>query len=262
MNNELELLIAAARETYEPILGAEAGLIQNGRRLLQQFQTKINACAQDAAGSERQLQEKINELATAKVLVEDPTVQGIISYEPDLLPSGRKIDFIVERDADNLYVEVKTVRPEAHDNAVTWNRYQELRRFHPENVHYIVQEDGMGGMIYGNSFASRSKFLQYTLDFEERLEEAQSVREGPGVLVFCGTGFHWSVDELEDFADFYRNRRHRRDDVFAPMEMHEIVSKGINIRHNISDFSAVQRNSGFAEIQRAVFPVRGPDQFR
>lgn len=163
--------------------------MRNSSLLWQQFQSAIEACIAGAMGCERQLSEKINEMATAKVLVEDHTIEGELFYEPDILPSGRKIDFVAKRATDNLYVEVKTVRPETPDNEVSWARYQELRRFHPENVNFIVREDWMGGMIYGNIFASRSKFLQYSLAFEERLDEAQGVAAGPGVLVFCGTGF-------------------------------------------------------------------------
>jgi hypothetical protein len=258
MDIGLELLIADALELYKPI----AGLVINGSQLLLQFQATIELCAQGTAGCERQLLEKINELATAKMLVEDPAIQSDISYEPDLLPSGRKIDFVIEREADNLYVEVKTVRPEARDDAESWGRYEEVRNYHPENVNFIVREDWMGGMIYANSFASRSKFLQSSLQFEERLEEVQSVRVGPGVLVFCGTGFQWDVSELEDFADFYRHGRHRADDPFALMEQHEIAKKEISIRRNISDFAFIQRDSREAEGRRVVYPVRGPKIFR
>jgi hypothetical protein len=31
------------------------------------------------------------------------------------VPDGRKIDFVVDRGADNLYIEVKTVRPRTTD---------------------------------------------------------------------------------------------------------------------------------------------------
>jgi hypothetical protein len=46
------------------------------------------------------------------VLADDPALnRAQIEYEPDLLPDGRGIDFVVDRGNDNLYVEVKTVRP-------------------------------------------------------------------------------------------------------------------------------------------------------
>ena len=37
-------------------------------------------------------------------------VTGPITYEPEL-SDGRRIDFVIDRGRDNLYIEVKTVRP-------------------------------------------------------------------------------------------------------------------------------------------------------
>src|SRR5262249_10311372 len=54
----------------------------------------------------------LNEFAVAKVLAHDKHLRGPITYEPDLSPSSRKIDFVADRLRDNLYVEVKTVHPE------------------------------------------------------------------------------------------------------------------------------------------------------
>ncbi|MFY0311219.1 hypothetical protein ACFMBG_15115 [Leisingera sp. D0M16] len=258
MDQETQLLITESVNLYEPIVAGESGRIKNGCQLWRQFQNAIEACEQGTTGAERQLQEKINELATAKFLSEDPNLPGGATYEPDFLPSGKKIDFVAEREADNLYVEVKTVKPEAADSDDTWGKYQELRQFHPQNVNFIVREDWMGGMIYANTFASRSKFLLYSLAFEERLEEAQSIREGPGILVFCGTGFQWNVTDLEDFADYYRFGTHRADDPFALMEQHEVENNNIKLRRNISDFSFAQRRSRSAKVQKMHFPVRGP----
>jgi ribosomal protein L30/L7E len=42
---------------------------------------------------------------------EDERITWPVTYEPDLLPDGGKIDFVVDRGADNLYIELKTVRP-------------------------------------------------------------------------------------------------------------------------------------------------------
>jgi hypothetical protein len=56
-------------------------------------------------------------------------------------------------------------------------------------VDYVVTREGMGGAIHGNEYASRSRFLEYTMEFEERLAEAKKKRRGPGILVFYGNGF-------------------------------------------------------------------------
>jgi hypothetical protein len=95
----------------------------------------------------------------------------------------------------------------------------------------------MGGAIYDNLFKSRSHFLDYAQDFETPLQAAQAIKSGPGVLVFCGTGFAWHKSNLEDFADFYRTGIHRSDDLFGPMEAESIKRKKIELLRNISEFA-------------------------
>ena len=114
--------------------------------------------------------ECVNELAVAKILVEDPALQAArIEYEPDLLPDRRKIDFVVDRGKDNLYVEVKTVRPKTKATQEALRKFEQRKRHHPPNVEFVVDPRRMGGAIYGDAFASRAHFLEYTRAFEERL---------------------------------------------------------------------------------------------
>ncbi len=168
---------------------------------------------------DRRLTEVANEIAVAAELLEDKNLKDCkLEYEPDILSDGRKIDFVVDRGKDNLYVEVKTVRPKTVDSEEAWQKYLRLKKYHPETVDYVVTREGMGGAIHGNEYASRSRFLEYTTEFESRLTEAKKKRPGVGVLVFCGNGFAWRLTSLEDFADFYRTGFHREDDAFGPME--------------------------------------------
>ena len=128
---------------------------------------------------------------------------------------------------------------------------------------FILEKEWMGGAIYGNVFASRSHFLDYTLDFETRLAVAQAIKPGHGILIFCGTGFAWHKSNLEDFADFYMTGTHRGDDPFALMEQHHVKEEEIKLRATsaISRFCAVvsksrrRRNSIFRSAARACsFP--------
>jgi hypothetical protein len=98
----------------------------------------------------------------------DKGLKGKITYEPDLLPDGRKIDFVADRGRDNAYIEVKTVHPDIADTEAAWKNYEKRKKLHPKNANFIVKKDWMGGRLYGNTFASRSRFLEYTLDFEMR----------------------------------------------------------------------------------------------
>jgi hypothetical protein len=81
-----------------------------------------------------------------------------------LRPGGRKIDLVVDRGADNLYVEVKTVHPISDHSYQAWDRFPPSER--------VSSQDGL--------------LRRYP---------------GFGVLVFCGTGFAWRKLNLEDFAD-------------------------------------------------------------
>ena len=215
--------------------------IGRGEGLWAQFEAAVEACRADPrrrSSDHRKGQRDGRGQGT-------PRRRGItwpLTCEPDLLPDGRKIDFVVDRGADNLYIEVKTVRPHTADTAAAWQKFIARGRHHPDNVHFIVDKEWMGGAIYGNVFASRSHFLDYTMDFETRLAAAQAIKPGHGVLIFCGTGFAWHKSNLEDFADFYLTSTHRSDDAFALMEQHHIKQKKIKLLRNIGHFAFLRRH--------------------
>jgi large subunit ribosomal protein L30 len=252
---ELDYFVAAVRaEYYEPITTR----ILRGDVLWAQFEDAVASCRADPKGDDRQITERVNELAVAKVLLDDETITGPITYEPDFLPDGRKIDFVVDRGDDNLYVEVKTVRPRIADTEEAWQKFTARREHHPANVNFIVEKEWMGGAIYGNVFASRAHFLDYTREFETRLAAAKAIKPGPGVLVFCGTGFAWHQSNLEDFADFYLTGVHRGDDAFALMEQHAIKQKKIKLLRNIDHFAYLRRHAEKPQKEEFHFPIRGP----
>src|SRR5262249_46226071 len=149
--------------------------------------------------------------------------------------------FLVQGTEENAYIEVKTVHPRTEDSEENLRKFEKRRELHPQNVHYIVSSSWLGAAIYGNSFSSRSKFMEYTLEFEDKLVKAKEIRSGDGVLVFCGNGFAWHRDELEDFAHFYRTDQHRSDDPFSRMERHAIVSGEITLRRNITALGYLKR---------------------
>lgn len=255
---ELDCFVEAVSAEYcEPITTR----IKRGDVLWTQFEEAVAACRGDPKGDDRQITERVNELAVAKVLLDDKTITGPITYEPDFLPDGRKIDFVVDRGRDNLYVEVKTVRPRTADTEAAWQRFLEREKRHPENVNFIVEKEWMGGAIYGNVFASRAHFLDYTREFETRLAAAKAINPGPGVLVFCGTGFAWHRSNLEDFVDFYLDGVHRGDDAFALMEQHNIEQKKIRLLRNIDHFAWLRRHIERPQREEFHFPIRGPRIF-
>lgn len=258
MDEYTSRLIDDARATYKDVVIGKDSRISRGNVLWDLFEGAAKACAADAGAGERQLAERINELAVAKFLAEDKGLQRTITYEPDLLPDNRRIDFVADRGRDNAYIEVKTVHPDIADTDAAWENYLKRSKLHPKNANFVVKKDWMGGKLYGNTFASRSHFLEYTLDFETRLAEAKKIRAGPGLLVFCGNGVRWHRSNLEDFADFYHAGKHRQDDPFAFMEKHHIESEKLNILRNVDNFGALRRRWEEAPITEFVWPVRGP----
>jgi hypothetical protein len=246
------------RQIYqEPVAGA-GSRIERGQVLWAQLEQILAEARASGDGlHSRPLAEKMNELAVAKALLDDRHLAGTIQYEPNILPSGRRIDFVAIREADKLYVEVKTIHPKTVDSKDSWNRFLELRQHHPANVEVLLEQDSMGGQIYANLIASRSKFLAYALDFESRLQEAKGIVDGPGALVFCGTGFPWRLGDLEDFADFYRLGNHRQDDAFRIMEQHSMEQHGQVLLGNIDHICFLKRAVEQPLLSEFKFSVRG-----
>jgi large subunit ribosomal protein L30 len=255
---ELDCFIELVRGEYQELITKR---IVRGDVLWAQFEEAVASCLADPNRTDRTITEKVNELAAAKVLLADKTINGPITYEPDFLPDGRKIDFVVDRSTDNLYVEVKTVRPRTPDSDEAWEKYVKRKKLHTNNVDFIVDKEWMGGAIYGNVFASRAHFLDYTKEFETRLAAAKAVKPGSGILVFCGTGFAWHKSNLEDFADFYRTGVHRADDPFARMEQHTIKEKKITLLRNIDHFAWLRRHIEVPQMKEFHFPIRGKQLF-
>ena len=256
---DLAWLAKQVRDAYRDVIAGPDSRVVNGLRLWDQFEAAVTACLADPKRDDRLITEKINEVAVAAVLLSDKALEGRkIQYEPEILPDGRKIDFVVDRGNDNLYVEVKTVRPRSDYSDSAWADFLRRKQFHPKTVDYIVTREGMGGLIYTNEFKSRAKFLEYTLAFEERLAAAKTIRPGPGILVFCGNGFDWRKSNLEDYADFYRKGVPRADDPFGNMQKDYIEKNEITVLRNVDGFAFLDRPIELAKKHTFYFPIRGP----
>lgn len=256
---DIAWLARQVRYEYQNLITGQESRLIGGQILWDQFEASVKRCLADPKRDDREITEKINEIAVAAVLLEDETLADRqIQYEPDFLPDGRKIDFVVDRGQDNLYVEVKTIRPRSDHSDAAWQDFLRRKQFHPKTVEYAVTREGMGGMIYTNDFKSRAHFLDYTLEFEGRLAAAKTVRPGPGVLVFCGNGFEWRRTNLENFSDFYRKGVPRADDPFGPMQQKSIEEKKLKVLRNVDNFAFLERPTQMATKSAFYFPVRGP----
>jgi hypothetical protein len=203
-----------------------------------------------------------NELTVARhILATDayPTCE-LLEYEPDLPLGSRKIDFRVHlSDGSCLYVEVKTIHPQMLNR---WDAYVATvsRDLLPDNVNAHFEEEWLGGELWHLTTAARSKMLDYTLDFEGKLASCSPDEESISVLVFCGDGFRWHRDELEDFVQFYRSGYHRQDDPFSKMELHAIELKGITLQRTVDHFGFVARRDEAALPHRFLWSVQSPPE--
>jgi hypothetical protein len=263
MRAEVKQHIAAVKTYYAPIILGTNSRLEGGANLWRQFTDAVTSYTRDKV-TFGTVYERINELAIADILLVDQSLLPCrIHYEPPIASDGRRIDFVVPNAAGGtLYIEVKTVRPTQGDTEQNWQRYEKRRKLHTANTDYLVAREYLGAEIYSDSFASRSKFMEYTRDFESRLADASRVQPGRGVLAFCGTEMEWNRSELEDFADFYRNGRHRQDDPFAAMEAASLRAVGEPLQRNIAAFCFLKRPMDRTTGKKWIPNVRGPALFQ
>lgn len=260
MCDEIERHVTEVETFYKPVVGPGSRL-EGGEKLWRQFTDAVATYRMNGRFAFPTVYERVNELAVARILLADPTLSSCrIAYEPQIAPCDlRRIDFVAHGvDGGSLYIEVKTVRPTTEDTDKNWQKYKKRREHHPANVSYVAKKEWLGAALYGNSFSSRSKFMEYTCDFEPRLTVASTWQPGRGVLVFCGTGMEWHRSELEDFADFYHTKKHRQDDPFAAMEAKDLPP----LQRNIAAFGFVKRPMDSITEEVWVADVRGPALFR
>ena len=65
--------------------------------------------------------------------------------------------------------------------------------------------------------------LEYSLELEQKIAEGGLTTDNTlFTLAFCGDGFYWHQDQLEDFVSFYYSGVHRADDPFSQVEQRHI----------------------------------------
>lgn len=261
MGEEVEEHLAAIEALYRPVILDPR--LTGGAKLWRQYEQARDAYRRGDAAKFLPVFERINEMAVARISLTDPTLAGAaVAYEPKIAADGSRIDFVViKATGETIYIEVKTIHPELDDSEASWLRHEKRRERFAKDTHLIVGQGFMGAALSDASFKARSKFMDYTREFERRLAAARKVRPGRGVLVFCTNG-RWRLDELEDFADFYETSAHRLDDRFSDMEAHSIAKEGVELRRNIDAFGYVKRPMERTTPEKWFADVRGPEEFR
>lgn len=245
------------------VLRGEETRFPSAEKLLRKYQAEQAAWENHSIEHARGITEIINEMCLAKCFLEvnKGNCTSIIEYKRAIPGTTKTIDFFVKTTQGScIYFDVKTVHPIEKNS---WERYQRAMQYgyFTRNTELILDSEYSGGEIAHDLFASREKFLQYTIDFEEKIELIRDREQLFFRMVFCGDGFHWRKDHLEDFADFYRTGRHRPDDKFSSMEAHYLNEQGIVLSRTIHDFCYLQRKPPQTVPNEVVWRVRGPAIF-
>jgi hypothetical protein len=205
--------------------------------------------------------EVVNEIAVAVQLLDFPlTAHFEMIYEPKVSLSGQSIDFLLADGNEKHYFDVKTVMPREPANAQrAWEKYGDVRELFPDNASILLAQNLMGGEFWYYFSSARAKFLDYALSLERKIAALPKSEKPTIRMVYCGDGFRWRIDQLEDFADFYRNGVFRADDALAPLQAHYLIRKGIVIQRTIDGFCCLQRPLIETQPRKFVVDVQGPD---
>jgi hypothetical protein len=251
---------AEVQKTFGQEFEAAADRFKNGQTLLDRFNAAIETVLKNGRGHFRAVDEAHNELCIASALLSNKQLKFVrLEYEPPLPGCARTIDFRATADNGQIaYVDVKTIRPEDTDR---WDQFERARRegWFPENVIVGISQQWLGGEIWHAGFAARARMLEYSLEPEQKIQEAGLQADNAiFVLALCGDGFRWHQDQLEDFVSFYSTGAYRADDSFSQVESKYMSDTKISLKRTISRFAYFQRKQGEIRPNRINWHVRAP----
>jgi hypothetical protein len=243
---------------FGPRFAAYLPRFAEGRMMLRQFSALLNAVVEQGRSHFRAVHESHNEICVADAILSDPsTLDARLLYEPKLPNTDTTIDFVLkEADARLTLIDVKTIKPQRLDR---WEQYQRAisEGWLPSNVQYLLDQEGLGGELWHQAFASRARFLEYSLELEAKLAAS---RYGDiarrRILMFCGEGFNWHQNELEDFVTYYRTGAHCPSDPFSQAETRHFQDNGYAFVRSISSFGCLNRSEGRVEALRINWHVQ------
>jgi hypothetical protein len=247
-------------DTFEGIFNGAKDRFKDGPRLLERFKAAIGEVLKNGRGRFRAVDEAHNELCIAAAILENPNPKfSLLEYEPSLAECSKSIDFRAKTaDGVTLFIDVKTIKPIPKER---WEQFEKALKegWFPDNVKPIFSKEWLGGELWHNTFAARSRMLEYTLEFEQKIADCKLQADRTFfVLMLCGEGFYWHEDELEDFVSFYLTGAHRSDDPFAKAEAKYIGEKKLKLARTISRFACMRRPQGDVHKKRLNWNMQPP----
>jgi hypothetical protein len=255
----LETYRSDVAKTFSAIFAEAADRFKEGPQLLRRFNDAVDAVLNGSTF--RPVDEAHNELCLARALLANTKPRFTsLAYEPPLSGCAQSIDFRpMSAEGLTAWVDVKTIKPEPKDR---WQQFEQALRegWLPENVTLAISKEWMGGEIWHGMFAARARMLEYTRELERKIRECglTGYENTLFILAFCGAGFEWHEDQLEDFVQFYRSGRHRSEDPFAKVEAHFMQQENIVLERSVMRFACMKRRQGELYPARLNWNVQPP----
>lgn len=257
----LDEYAATVEKTFGDQFKAAGGRLIGGDKLLARFTEAMAAVKEHGRGKFTGVDEAHNELCVASALLAaKKTVFEAVEYEPALPNTKETIDFVCKIASGNsFYVDAKTIHPALTDR---WDQFEKVKAEGkiPRNVDVVLSKQWLGGEIWHSMFAARSRMLEYAMEFERKIRDAELAAPGNhSTIVFGGAGFHWHEDELEEFVAFYRTGVHLPGDAFAEMEAWYVKEKDIKFDRTIGAFASMRRYQFDIQQTRLNWNVQPPE---
>jgi len=250
----LDFLLKAQTELCDPI-GKEKKRFVNADKLLSKFLKVQESFKNNELVRIDEITEIVNEVSIANAILFGFKNCRSLTYEPPSNSGKKTIDFLIDFDNnDMVYCDVKTIKPEMKDS---WEKFVKHKQYFPENVHLAIEKDWGGGEIYHLMYNARSSMLNYAIELEEKIGIYGKSTKQHYVLIFCSNGFHWRLDEVEDYADFYSTGKHNPRDQFTEMENNYMRSKNVAFKKTIDRFAYFERKDFETKPRKFICPVRG-----
>jgi len=234
---------AEIRYSFEAKFHAAEDRFECWKSLINRFTYAVDKVLSHGLDFFAAVDEAQNELCIASEILASVDAHIVqLEYEPTLPGCAKSIDFrAVAADGAVFYVDVKTIMPSLKDRWEQFERAQKEQWF-AKNADVILDKTGLGGELWHLMFTARGRMLEHSIELETKISEANLRAENTHfVMAFCGEGFHWSYDELEDFVSFYFSGRHRADDLFSQAELKYIAEKKLRLNRTITKFACMSR---------------------
>jgi hypothetical protein len=202
-----------------------------------------------------------NELCGAAEILRHMRLSDRLLYEPPLGATPKSIDFCIElADGGLSWVDMKTVAPGWQDDEAAWARIQRISADLPGNTHLILDREYAGAALGGQWIKARWSFVQRAIELEAKISLLTDAERGPVRLLLCSEGA-WHEDDLEDFADFYREGKFRADDWAQNAIVRYMAERKLSFDGSIAGFCYLERRHDEVAARKLTIDLRGPRMF-